>query len=337
MSLLDVRNLSIDFATLDGTVHAVRDVSFSLEAGQSLGIVGESGSGKTVSVLALMGLLASNARVAGGEILFDGQDVLALPERERRALRGRRISMVFQDPMTALDPVQRIGAQIARGIRYHEKSVTRREAEKRAVEALEMVGVPDAASRSRQFPHQWSGGMRQRAVIAMALVNRPDLIIADEPTTALDATVQAQVLDVLRTVREEQGCSLIMISHDLEVVQDVADDVLVMYAGSIAEKLPARDVFTQSQHPYTRALVQARPGWGPRAEQLVSIPGRPPELLSVPEGCPFEPRCAESHGLPACRDTVPRLLQIRDRQESACHRAGKLPPLGSLESARSAR
>ncbi|QDW30631.1 ABC transporter ATP-binding protein [Arthrobacter sp. KBS0702] len=328
MTLLEVRNLSVEFTTMDGPVRAVRDLSFELEHGKSLGIVGESGSGKTVSVLALMGLLSNNAEVVGGQILFDGEDVLRMSESRRRALRGSRISMIFQDPMTALNPVERVGTQIGRTIEYHDRAATRRSVRDRTIEALESVGVPDASRRSTQYPHQWSGGMRQRAVIAMALVNRPDLIVADEPTTALDATVQAQVLDVLRQVRAEQGCALIMISHDLEVVRDIADDVMVMYAGAKAEVLPAERVFDSAGHPYTRALVRARPGWGPPSERLFSIPGRPPDLLTVPPGCPFEPRCAESEGLPACRDLVPRLLTIGERHRSACHRAGQLSPIG---------
>lgn len=327
MTLLEVRNLSVEFTTLDGPVHAVRDLSFALEAGRSLGIVGESGSGKTVSVLALMGLLADNAKVTGGQIIFDGVDILAMTESERRALRGRRISMIFQDPMTALNPVEKVGTQVGRTIEYHHKSATRREVQARTIDALESVGVPDAARRGAQYPHQWSGGMRQRAVIAMALVNRPELIVADEPTTALDATVQAQVLDVLRQVRADRGCALIMISHDLEVVREIADDVMVMYAGGKAEALPAQSVFESARHPYTRALVRARPGWGPRTGRLFSIPGRPPDLISVPQGCPFEPRCSESRDLPACRTNEPPLLEIGPAHSAACHRARETAPM----------
>ncbi|MDQ2781569.1 MAG: ABC transporter ATP-binding protein [Actinomycetota bacterium] len=330
MSLLEVRDLNVEFDTLDGPVHAVRHLSYSLEAGQALGIVGESGSGKTVSVLTLMRLLAGNARVTGGEMLLGGQDVLRLSEQQMRAIRGSRVSMIFQDPMTALNPVERIGRQVGLTVEYHDRSATRQSVRRRVVETLESVGVPDAARRSDQYPHQWSGGMRQRAVIAMALINQPELIVADEPTTALDATVQAQVLDVLRTARAERGCSLIMISHDLGVVREIADDVLVMYAGTTAERCPTETVFRDARHPYTRALVRARPGWGPRTERLFTIAGRPPDLLDVPVGCPFEPRCTESHGLPACRTETPAPMQLGPDHVSACHRARELDRIDEL-------
>ncbi|MGJ6981516.1 ABC transporter ATP-binding protein [Aestuariimicrobium soli] len=334
MSLVEVSNLSVEFDTVDGPVHAVRDLSYTLEAGKTLGIVGESGSGKTVSVLTLMRLLAGNARVTSGSVLFDGIDVLKLPERRMRELRGERISMVFQDPMTALDPVEKVSKQIGQTIEYHHRSATRRQVRSRVIETLESVGVPDAARRADQFPHQWSGGMRQRAVIAMALVNSPDLIIADEPTTALDTTVQAQVLDVLREVRTTHGCSIILISHDLGVVREVADDVMVMYAGAMAEKCPVDEIFEGPRHPYTRALLRARPGWGERQERLFSIAGRPPDLLTVPTGCPFEPRCTESDGLPACRTDVPAPRAVQAGHLAACHRAEELASLELVEESR---
>lgn len=325
--LLEVKDLSVDFDTLDGPVHAVRGLSYALEPGRSLGIVGESGSGKTVSVLALMGLLAPNARIAGGSITFDGIDVLSLPESRMRRLRGKRISMVFQDPMTALNPVERIGRQIGDTIEYHDKAVTRRQVQTRVVDVLNAVGVPAAEARARQYPHQWSGGMRQRAVIAMALVNNPDLIIADEPTTALDATVQAQVLDLLRSIREERGCSVIMISHDLGVVRDIADDVMVMYAGAMSEYGATETMFTAARHPYTRALIRARPGWGEQTSRLFTIPGTPPDLLHVAPGCPFASRCSERDGLELCDTTPPPLVELCDRHVAACHRARELADL----------
>ncbi len=330
MSLLEVRDLSVEFDTLDGPVHAVRHLSFSLEAGAALGIVGESGSGKTVSVLTLMRLLPANARVTGGQVLLDGTDILGLSEGQMRGVRGQRVSMVFQDPMTALNPVERIGSQVGNTVSYHHRSATRQDVRRRVVETLESVGVPDAARRSEQYPHQWSGGMRQRAVIAMALINEPELIVADEPTTALDATVQAQVLDVVRQARADRGCSLILISHDLGVVREVADDVLVMYAGTTAESCDRETIFTDARHPYTRALIRARPGWGPRTERLFTIAGRPPDLLDVPHGCPFEPRCTESEGLAVCRTTVPPLVDVGPRHVSACHRAHELAHLDVL-------
>lgn len=327
MSLLEVSDLSVEFDTVDGAVHAVRGLSYELEAGKALGIVGESGSGKTVSVLTVMGLLADNARVTGGQVKFDGDDLLKLPESRMRNLRGRRISMVFQDPMTALDPVQKISKQVGLTIEYHDRKATPSAVRKRVIETLESVGVPDAARRADQYPHQWSGGMRQRAVIAMALVNSPDLIVADEPTTALDATVQAQVLDVFRTIREEHGCALILISHDLGVVREVCDDVMVMYAGAAAEHCSTADIFDDPRHPYTRALLRARPGWTDRNDRLFTISGRPPDLLQVPQGCPYEPRCTESNGLAACRTEEPQLFEIAPRHRAACHRSLELAPM----------
>ena len=324
MSLLEIKDLSVEFDTVDGAVHAVRGLSYELDAGKALGIVGESGSGKTVSVLTVMGLLAENARVTSGSVTFDGIDLLKATRSQMRAIRGQRISMVFQDPMTALDPVARISKQIGETIEYHDRSATRSQIRKRVIDTLESVGVPDAANRADQYPHQWSGGMRQRAVIAMALINSPDLIVADEPTTALDATVQAQVLEVFRTIRQEHGCSIILISHDLGVVREIADDVLVMYAGAAAEHCPTPEIFGDPRHPYTRALLRARPGWGPRNERLFTIPGRPPDLLKVPPGCPFVARCAESEGLDACRTVVPPLLEIQPGHLAACHRSDEL-------------
>lgn len=331
MTLLEVKNLSVEFNTIDGAVHAVRGLSCSVEAGKTLGIVGESGSGKSVTVLAIMRLLADNARITGGEILFDSKDLLKATNAQMRTIRGRRISMIFQDPMTALDPVAKVGKQVGKAIEYHDKTATPAQIRRRVIETLESVGVPDAASRANQYPHQWSGGMRQRAVIAMALVNSPDLIVADEPTTALDATVQAQVLDVLRRIRQDHGCSIIIISHDLGVVREIADDVMVMYAGAAVERSPVDDIFANPAHPYTRALLRARPGWGERSERLFTIAGRPPDLLQVPPGCPFEPRCTETDGWLACRTDEPQLREISRGHLAACHRADELPEIAAVE------
>lgn len=331
MSLFEVEDLHVEFETVDGVIKAVRGLSYALDQGQSLGIVGESGSGKTVSVLTAMGLLAPNGRVSNGRIMFDGEDILAMNERRLRKLRGQRISMIFQDPMTSLNPVEKVGRQIGNTISYHHRSATRREIDRRVVEALEIVGVPDAERRANQYPHQWSGGMRQRAVISMAIINRPDLIIADEPTTALDATVQAQVLETLTRIREEQGCSIILISHDLGVVREIADDVLVMYAGQAAEYVETEEVFREPRHPYTRALIKARPGWGERKERLFTIAGRPPDLLQEPVGCPFQPRCLESDGLPACVEHNPEFRDIAPDHKVACHRSEELPPVEVLQ------
>ncbi len=327
MSLLEVEHLAVEFATVDGQVKAVRDVSFSVEAGTVLGVVGESGSGKTVAALTLMQLLPENATVTSGRVTFDGQDVLGMRGKGIRALRGSRVSMIFQDPMTALDPVERISKQIADAVRYHQPTLGRAQVRAKVLGALDTVGVPDVARRADQYPHQWSGGMRQRAMIAMALVNEPDLIIADEPTTALDATVQAQVLEVIAQAREDRGCAVIFISHDLAVVRDLADEVMVMYAGMVAERAPSKQLFADARHPYTRALMLARPGWSTRAERLFTIPGRPPDLLHPPTACNFVARCPDAHGLALCSEVQPPLRELRPGHLAACHRADELEPM----------
>jgi oligopeptide/dipeptide ABC transporter ATP-binding protein len=327
MSLLEVSDLTLDFATMDGPVHALRGVSYSVEAGSVLGIVGESGSGKTASVLAAMRLLPSHALVTGGAITFQGRNLLSLREQEMRHLRGNKIAMIFQDPMTALNPVDRISKQLGETVEYHRRSATAREIRARVLATLEAVGVPDVARRATQYPHQWSGGMRQRAVIAMALLNEPDLILADEPTASLDATVQAQVLALLATAQHERGCAIVMISHDLALVSEIADKVVVMYAGQIAEQATTGAIFRESRHPYTRALLRARPGWGTRSEHLFTIPGRPPDLLRPPAACNFVERCAERNGLALCASAVPELRHQGPDHLAACHRSDDLEPM----------
>ena len=289
MTLLEVKDLHVSFPTADGLVQAVRGVSFDVEPGQTLGIVGESGSGKTVLTQTLLGL-TPGAEV-DGSALFEGKDLLRLNEDELRHVRGAQISVIFQDPLTSLHPLYRIGWQISEMIRAHEKSVSKKEAAAQAVELLRKVGIPKPETRVNDYPHQFSGGMRQRAMIAMALALEPKLIIADEPTTALDATVQAQILDLLLRLQQDSGTALLMITHDLGVVADIADDVMVMYAGRAAEKAPKRDVFYEPHHPYTKGLLESIPSSKAAGDRLKPIPGQPPSLINLPSGCKFHPRC----------------------------------------------
>jgi peptide/nickel transport system ATP-binding protein len=289
--LLDVRGLTVRFRTRRGVVTAVDGLSFSLAQGEVLGIVGESGSGKSVSMMSLLKLIRDPNATVEGEAYFRGQDLIALSDKQLRSRRGREIAMIFQDPMTSLTPVYSVGWQIVEQIRAHE-NVSKKAAHDRAVRLLDEVGIPDAARRVNDYPHEFSGGMRQRAVIAMALACNPALLIADEPTTALDVTTQAQILALMRRLRAEHGSSIIVITHDMGVVSDFADQVLVMYAGRAAEKGPKRDVFHRPRHPYTWGLLDSVPR--PRAERvarLPTIPGSPPSPLAVAPGCPFQPRC----------------------------------------------
>jgi len=315
VSLLEVRDLRVSFPTADGVVHAVRGASFRVDAGRTLGIVGESGSGKSVATQTLLGLTAG-ADVSG-EALFDGVDLLRLGEDELRRLRGREIGMIFQDPLTSLHPMYRIGRQITEGIRAHER-VSRHAARARAVELLDLVGIPQPDRRVDDYPHQFSGGMRQRAMIAMALALQPKLIIADEPTTALDATIQAQILDLITRLRDSLGTALILITHDLGVVADIADDVLVMYAGQPVEHAPRRELYYGSHHPYTKGLLESVPGSAGAAKRLRPIAGTPPSLIDVPPGCPFHPRCG--YVMPHCRTDDPPLAAVASTagHTSAC-------------------
>jgi oligopeptide/dipeptide ABC transporter ATP-binding protein len=279
----------VSFPTSDGLVQAVRGVSFSVERGQTLGIVGESGSGKTVSTQALLGL-TPGADISG-RAMFEGANLLTLGEDQMRHIRGAKIAAIFQDPLTSMHPLYKVGWQIEEMIRAHDQSVTKAQARKRAVDLLGQVGIPEAARRVNDYPHQFSGGMRQRAMIAMALALNPMLIVADEPTTALDATVQAQVLDVLQRLQREYDTALIMITHDLGVIADIADSVMVMYAGKAAEYADRRTLFYKPHHPYTIGLLESIPGSAGAAERLLPIPGQPPSLINVPSGCAFHPRC----------------------------------------------
>lgn len=289
MTLLEVKDLRVSFPTADGVVRAVRGVSFDVETGRTLGIVGESGSGKTVLTQTLLGL-TPGAEVTGSAI-FEGTDLLDLNDDEMRHVRGARIAVIFQDPLTSLHPLYRIGWQISEMIRTHDKSVSKKEARERAIELLRRVGIPRPQTRVDDYPHQFSGGMRQRAMIAMALSLEPKLIIADEPTTALDATVQAQILDLLLRLQQDFGTALVMITHDLGVVAGIADEVMVMYAGRAAERASKREVFYRPHHPYTKGLLESIPSSSASADRLKPIPGSPPSLINLPSGCKFHPRC----------------------------------------------
>jgi peptide/nickel transport system ATP-binding protein len=292
VALLEVRDLSVQFHTDDGVVRAVDGVSYSVEAGRSLGIVGESGSGKSVSNLTVLGLTrAGNARFSG-EVLFEGRDLLKLSEEELREVRGEEIAMIFQDPLSSLHPFYRVGDQLVEAVRAHHE-VSKKAAKDRAVEMLQLVGIPEPRSRVDAYPHEFSGGMRQRAMIAMALINSPKLLIADEPTTALDVTVQAQILELIERLQSETGTAVIIITHDLGVVAEVTHDIAVMYAGRVVERAPTAELFAAPQHPYTWGLLRSIPRLdSPRDEELVPIDGRPPSLITRPSGCAFHPRCA---------------------------------------------
>jgi oligopeptide transport system ATP-binding protein len=313
MSLLSVRELSTHFFTREGVVHAVDGVSFDVEQGKVLGIVGESGCGKTVTALSIIGLIPKPpAKIVGGELLFDGRDLAKLSERQLEDVRGSRIAMIFQDPMTSLNPTLTIGTQITETIRRHF-DVSKEAARKRAVEILDEVHIPNAAKRLDDYPHRLSGGMRQRVMIAIAISCEPELLIADEPTTALDVTIQAQILDLLDELRESHGTAMILITHDMGVVAEAADDVVVMYAGQVVEQAPTLELFDNPEHPYTEALLGALPqleGNGVRQRRLTAIPGRPPDLIDPPQTCRFAARCKYAGG-DACTQRMPELREIR--------------------------
>ena len=316
---LELRNLNVEFPGSPRGLVAVRDVTFGVSRGEVLGLVGESGSGKSVTSLAIMRLLPPQARIQG-EILFETegkqQNLLALDPEPMRLLRGSRMSMIFQEPMTALNPVMRVGEQIAEAVRAHN-AASKKDSYDRAVEALTEVAIDDPARRARDYPHQLSGGMRQRVMIAMAIVNRPELLIADEPTTALDVTIQAQILDLLAEIREKFGLTMLFISHDLAVVSQVADRVAVMYAGSLVELGPRAEIFRAPAHPYTRGLLEAAPTLSTaRNRPLQTIEGTVPPMGALPPGCPFEPRCGLR--IPACHDQLPPLAEISPGHWARC-------------------
>ena len=316
MALLEVRHLYTTFHTHEGEVCAVNDVSFDLEKGQTLGIVGESGSGKSQLVLSIMNLLADNGSVRGS-IRFDGQELVGLSPRLMNRYRGQRISMIFQDPMTCLNGYLKISRQMTEVLMLHQ-GLSYRAARRRAIEMLDAVHIPDAANRIDRYPHEFSGGMRQRVMIAIALLCRPDLLIADEPTTALDVTVQAQIIQLLNELQQEFGMSIIMITHDLGVIAGISDSVMVLYAGRICEQAPVFELFDQPQHPYTQGLLRSVPRLDKAGEQpLQSIPGNPPNLLHLPPGCAFYERCEQAKDL--CRRLQPALIETAQQHRCACH------------------
>jgi oligopeptide transport system ATP-binding protein len=315
--LLEVDGLSVEFGTDHGTVRAVRDVSWHLDEGETLAILGESGSGKSVSAQAIMGILESPpARVTSGAIRFRGSDLLTLPKDEQRAVRGAQISMVFQDALSALNPVFTVGSQIAEMFRVH-RGTSKKEALEKAAELMDRVRIPGARSRVKDYPHQFSGGMRQRVMIAMALALDPAVIIADEPTTALDVTVQAQIVDLLLELQRENGMGIVLITHDLGVVAETADRVAVMYAGRIVETGAIDDVFTRPAHPYTVGLMNSIPRVDQVGDRLSPIVGSPPSLAAIPPGCAFHPRCPRAQDV--CRVDDPALLPVVPGRRSACH------------------
>ncbi len=319
MALLTVTDLRTSFHTRNGVYRAVDGVSFQLDRGETLGIVGESGSGKSVTAFSLMGLLPQpTGRVEGGTAWFDGVDLLRCTPAQARSIRGRRLSMIFQDPMTSLNPYMRIGDQLIEPLLIHEK-ISKAEARKRGLAMLEAVGINDAAGRLNHHPHEFSGGMRQRVMIAMALITRPELLIADEPTTALDVTVQAQILELIRKMQQELGMAVIFITHDLGVVSGLCDRVQVMYGGRIVETSDTRTLFREPRHPYTRALQRSIPGLQAKGAELFTIPGLPPDLSKPVVGCAFAPRCPQASEL--CARHEPTLKDVRPGHAHACLRA----------------
>jgi oligopeptide/dipeptide ABC transporter ATP-binding protein len=327
MSLLQVRNLKTWFATARGEVRSVDDVSFSIEQGEVLSLVGESGCGKSVTALSIMRLVSEPGRIVGGEILFEGRNLRELREQEMRAIRGETIAMIFQDPMTSLNPVFTVGEQIAEAVRLH-RGVSRKEAWAQAVEGMHDVAIPAPEMRAKSYPHEMSGGMRQRVMIAMALACDPKLLIADEPTTALDVTIQAQILDLLNELREKRNLALLLITHDLGVVAEIADRVAVMYAGKIVEEAPVKELFARPRHPYTEGLLRAVPrldeSGAAQKRRLQTIEGVVPNPLALPPGCRFAPRCA--HAQDKCRTGEIDLVPAGDSHLSRCARIDEIYP-----------
>lgn len=315
MSILSIKNMNVRFQTPDGLVQAVSDLSYSVNKGETLGIVGESGSGKSQSVFALMGLTADNGRVSG-EANFHGENLLTMSKKQLNHIRAEKIGMIFQDPMTSLNPFMKVGKQLAEVLMIH-KGMSRREADKEAVAMLDAVRIPSAATRMSQFPHEMSGGMRQRVMIAMALLCKPELLIADEPTTALDVTVQAQILTLLRELQAEFNTAILLITHDMGVVAEMCDRVLVMYGGRKMEQADTDSLFDRPSHPYTQGLLKAIPSISEDMDRLPTIPGNPPSALIHATGCPFKERCASYR--PECSASIPPFRSLSNSQGLACH------------------
>ncbi|MFK0254495.1 ABC transporter ATP-binding protein [Streptomyces sp. NPDC090445] len=322
--LLEVRDLHVEFHTRDGVAKAVNGVSYSVNAGETLAVLGESGSGKSVTAQAIMGILdMPPGKIPSGEILFQGTDLLKLPADEYRKIRGSKIAMIFQDALSSLNPVHTVGAQLGEMFRVH-RGMSKKDSLAKAVELMDRVKIPAAKARVGDYPHQFSGGMRQRIMIAMAMALEPDLIIADEPTTALDVTVQAQVMDLLAELQREMNMGLILITHDLGVVADVADKIAVMYGGRIVETAPVHEIYSRPAHPYTRGLLDSIPRLDQKGQELYAIKGLPPNLLNIPSGCAFNPRCPKAQDI--CRTDVPVLHPVTEQdgtelpgRGSACH------------------
>src|SRR5256714_2760644 len=324
--LLSIRNLVVEFRTEDGIVHAVDDISYDVYPGEILGIVGESGSGKSVSTMSILGLIPQPpGRILSGTAMFKGRDLLKLKKRQLRKVRGNEVAMVFQDPMTSLNPVLKVGDQLGEAIKTHHPKESDDEIGKRVVDLLRLVGVPNPEVRVDQYPHEFSGGMRQRAMIAMSISNSPSLLIADEPTTALDVTIQAQILEVLKKAQRETNAATILITHDLGLVAELADRVVVMYAGKVVENGDVHTIFSNPRHPYTIGLMESLPRVDIDEDGLRPIPGSPPSLINRPPGCPFHPRCFLSQGRERCREEEPLLRPMGDSAHlTACHFAEEL-------------
>jgi oligopeptide/dipeptide ABC transporter ATP-binding protein len=324
--VLSIKDLVVEFSTEDGIVQAVDGVSYDLYPGETLGIVGESGSGKSVSVMAILGLIPQPpGKIVRGEAIFKGTDLLKISKKQLRRIRGNQVALVFQDPMTSLNPVLKIGAQIGEAIKTHHPEEKDGAIKERVVGLLKTVGVPNPERRYQQYPHEFSGGMRQRAMIAMAMANSPSLLIADEPTTALDVTIQAQILEVLKKARDETHAATILITHDLGLIAELADRVIVMYAGKIVELGDVQTIFESPRHPYTVGLMDSLPRLNAEDDWLRPIPGQPPSLINRPPGCPFHPRCFLSHGRVRCREEEPPLRPIEGTAHlTGCHFAEEL-------------
>jgi oligopeptide/dipeptide ABC transporter ATP-binding protein len=332
-TLLEVTDLRVQFPTDDGLVTAVDGVSFSVAANETLGIVGESGSGKSVTSMAILGLLPKTAKVSGS-IKFRERELVGMNEREMQVLRGSRVAMVFQDALAALNPVHKVGDQIAESIKVHDSAINRSDLQKKVIELLDVVGIPDPARRADQYPHEYSGGMRQRAMIAMSIANEPDVLIADEPTTALDVTIQAQVLEVFERIQDRTQSSVILITHDLGVVAGVADRVLVMYAGRVCEVADVEALFYEPKHPYSKGLLASLPRLDRRTEgRLHRIVGQPPSLIALPSGCAFHPRCPFAEIPGRCTTEQPQVQEVSPNHFASCHRVHEIEAIEAAAAA----